>query len=135
MWSGIQCDTVNDALINWGGFVAIARWVWGTVVRWLRWWLRKLVLDRDGILHPIHKQLQLFIKNKNIDIWKQSSLQIPVQLNFLCMYWWIAISTLIQFLWLGSYVFEKSVSCLNSYNFLTFAVADWKSFLISILLC
>ena len=31
-------------LINWVGFVAIARW--------LSWWLRKLDLDRDGILHP-----------------------------------------------------------------------------------
>ena len=45
----------DDALINWGGFVTIARWMWGTVVRWLSWWLRKLLdLNRDGILHPIH---------------------------------------------------------------------------------
>ena len=44
---------VNDALIYWGGFLAIARWMWGTVVRWLNWWLRKWELDRNGIIHPI----------------------------------------------------------------------------------
>ena len=33
-------------LNNYGGFVAIARCP--------SWWLRKLVLDRDGIFHPIH---------------------------------------------------------------------------------
>ena len=33
-------------LINWGGFVAIARR--------LSWWLRKLDLNRYGILNPIN---------------------------------------------------------------------------------
>ena len=49
-------------LINWGGFEAIAR-MWGPIARCLRWGLRKLVLDRDGILHP--KQ-RLFYKLKYI---------------------------------------------------------------------
>ena len=41
-------------LIDWGGFVAIARC--------LSCWLRKLVdLDRDGILHPIHKHVKSLI--------------------------------------------------------------------------
>ena len=35
-------------------------WMWGTVVRWLSWWLRKLNLSRDGIFHPL--QLCYFIQ-------------------------------------------------------------------------
>ena len=103
--------------------------------------MAQLVVDEIGFGRgwnsPSHTWTTTAIQRKTIisKLWKQSSLQISVQLDFLCMYWRIVISTLIQFLWLGSYVFEKSVSCLNSYNFLTFAVADWKSFLIIILLC
>ena len=61
-------------LINLGGFVAIARWMWGTVARWRIWWLRKLDLDGDEILHTIqelvwyswHKCTYIFCKCINI---------------------------------------------------------------------
>ena len=46
---------------NCGGFVAIAWWMWCTVVRRLSWWLRKWDLDRDGILHPINLITNNFI--------------------------------------------------------------------------
>ena len=51
---------VNDALINWGGFVAIVKWMWITVVRWLSWWLRKL---RVGF--TISYKYDKILKNKN----------------------------------------------------------------------
>ena len=51
---------VNDALINWGGFVAIGKWMSITVVRWLSWWLRKL---RVGF--TISYKYDKILKNKN----------------------------------------------------------------------
>ena len=49
----VQKNVNNKAWGILNGFVAIARWMWDTVVRWLSWWLRKWDLDRDGFLHPI----------------------------------------------------------------------------------
>ena len=38
-------------------YVAIARWMLGMVVRWLSWWLRKLLdLERDGIQYETPKK-------------------------------------------------------------------------------
>ena len=51
-------------LINWVGFVAIARWMWGMIVRWLSWWLRKLV-DLINRVKPFAKEWHGCYSKKN----------------------------------------------------------------------
>ena len=74
---------VNDASTNWGGFVAIARWMWGTVVKWLSWWLRKLLdLNWDGILHPMHVlcvRSRKWRRNFNFNFWNQGKVFLGVK--------------------------------------------------------
>ena len=67
--------------VNWVSFVAIARWMWSTVVRWLSWWLRKLLhLNRDGILHPIqaYTRYDLYIKQSLFDNYTSSLFITPI---------------------------------------------------------
>ena len=64
-------------------------------------------------LSMLTTKLQLFMKQQKIyKVWKQPTFQIPVQISFLRMYWWIVISTFIQFLWsrFGSCFFSSSLS-------------------------